>query len=162
MTPAVGNSQWNGNFQLPFSDELPYTGIAAENSSGRVWKSGRYRRIEAAPSMIRGFFVRTSGTSMAGRAGPASAGPVPVSRFPPSFGLPPFPWKERARVKTVIQDPGMDISPLGVGPFEYRRLRVRRTLLLLFPRLCAFCALLVAFKRVSSYLAMAHRAAQPP
>lgn len=56
----------------------------------------------------------------------------------------------------------MDISPLGVCLSEYRRLRVRRTLLLLFPRLCAFCASLVAFKRVSSYLAIAHRAAQPP
>lgn len=98
---------------------------------------------------------------MAGRAGPASAGPDPVSRFVTLVRSATLRDK-RARVKTVIQDPGMDISPLGVGPFEYRRLRVRRTLLLLFPRLCAFCASLVAFKRVSSYLAIAHRAAQPP
>src|SRR5690606_22287347 len=54
---------------------------AATNNSGRAWKPVCLQTRK--PAFVRFFSCRAAAPSMAGRVGPASAGPVPVGRFPP-------------------------------------------------------------------------------
>ena len=54
---------------------------AATNHSGWAWKPDCLQTRK--PAFVRPFSYRVAAPSMAGRVGPASAGPVPVGRFPP-------------------------------------------------------------------------------
>ena len=54
---------------------------AIVNNDGRAWKPVCLQTRK--PAFVRFFSCRAAAPSMAGRVGPASAGPVPVGRFPP-------------------------------------------------------------------------------
>lgn len=68
-----------GQVDLPFHRMHDLS--AATNNSGRAWKPVCLQTRK--PAFVRLFSCRAAAPSMAGRVGPASAGPVPVGRFPP-------------------------------------------------------------------------------
>lgn len=80
------------------------TCIIPEPSQTTMAGSGNpfaYRRKSSAESRI--FSCRAAAPSMAGRVGPASAGPVPVGRFPPPRRSAARRGK-RERTSTALQE----------------------------------------------------------